>query len=100
VQLSVPSGATNVALMTPHVRALPVAVSVVERQRSMAFAACVASELSSVTVDCMSQPLGSSSGVPSQSSSTPFMGTSKAPGLMLGSQSLQSPSVKEKPSPS
>src|ERR1019366_943406 len=98
VQLSDPSGETNVAPTTPQVRCLPVAVSVVLRQRSIARAALNASVESSTAF--LSQPVGSSSTMPLQSSSMPSLGTSNAPGLLLGSQSLQSPSCPEKPSPS
>src|SRR5262245_41722585 len=43
---------------------------------------------------------GGTASPPLQSSSTPLPGTSIAPGWTLGSESSQSPSVSEKPSPS
>jgi hypothetical protein len=101
VRVSEPSGATNVASTTPHVRCFPCAVSVVLRQRSIASAASNGSFESSWTPT--SQPVGSSSTTPSQSSSMLFPGTSYAPGFEFGSQSLQSPPLGplyEKPSPS
>jgi hypothetical protein len=87
-----------VAAMTPQVRCFPWAPAVVLRQRSIARAPSKPSTESICTF--LSQPVGSSSATPLQSSSIPFPGTSKAPGLMFGSQSSQSPSLPEKPSPS
>src|SRR5258705_4886293 len=84
----VPSGNTQRADRRPHVRALPIAPAVAVRQMPIAFAAAVASPFSARP---SSHAAASSSGVPLQSSSIMFPGTSKAPGLVLGSQSLQSP---------
>ena len=98
VQLSEPSGETNVA-PSPQVRWAPVAVSIVLQDRGPSRGRRLNASVESSTA-CVSQPVGSSSILPSQSSSIPSFGTSNAPGLLLGSQSLQCPGWLEKPSPS
>ena len=93
-----PSGRTYCAEMRPHVLALPVAPSVVVWQISIAFAASVPAVLLSDSEP--SQTMTSLSILPSQSSSMPLPGTSKAPGLIMGLQSLQSPVAYDQPLPS
>src|SRR5262249_34300489 len=91
--IGAPSGMAQRALMTPHF----LSPSAVFLHRPSALAASNASVL--VSVSPVSQGL-SSSFAPEQSSSLPLPGTSNAPGLMFLSQSLQSPSFEERPSPS
>src|SRR5580698_5998135 len=85
--------------MTPQVFCGRAAVSVVLRHRSIALAPSSPAVVERL-VSVESQPVGSSSPLPSQSSSIPSAGMSYAPGLMNLLQSLQSPSAGDHPSPS
>ena len=94
-----PLARTYCALITPHVFCGRGGLAVVVRHSSMAFAASPGATSSSASP--VSHGAGGSY-VPSQSWSTWLgsPGRSKAPGLTVGSQSLQSPSAGLHPSPS